>query len=139
MSDSDAKQYIHLIFDKSPKSYSGTAPAHEWLQFLDRFNERQNYYILTELQKRAIKPYCDMNQDLEMTPDEFISLVLLIRHNDNQPQQQQETRHPFESRPRSNLLLNTSKSTMSYFDDRNSTNHPDSSVRANTLLFHFID
>ncbi|EPB88367.1 hypothetical protein HMPREF1544_04833 [Mucor circinelloides 1006PhL] len=98
------------------------------------FNEQQNHYILTEQQKKAIKPYCIQNPDLEMTPEEFIKLLAIIRHEatveERRPRATSSTpaaRRLFDSRPRSSRLI-SSKSATTYYDDRASTNHPDDSL-----------
>lgn len=134
MSDEQVEKYIHVFFSSSPKANSGTAPTFEWLQFLEMFNEQQNYFILTEQQKKAIKPYCIQNPDLEMTPEEFIRLLSIIRHEPSIEEPKPRissstpaTRKLFDSRPRSSKLI-SSKSTTTYYDDRASTNHPDDSV-----------
>lgn len=134
MSDQQVEKYIHIFFSNSPRANSGTAPTFEWLQFLEMFNEQQNHYILTEQQKKAIKPYCIQNPDLEMTPEEFIKLLAIIRHEatveERRPRATLSTpaaRRLFDSRPRSSRLI-SSKSATTYYDDRASTNHPDDSV-----------
>jgi len=152
MSDQQVEKYIHIFFSNSPRANSGTAPTFEWLQFLEMFNEQQNHYILTEQQKKAIKPYCIQNPDLEMTPEEFIKLLAIIRHEatveERRPRATSSTpaaRRLFDSRPRSSRLI-SSKSATTYYDDRASTNHPDDSVcfdtssdsSSNPHFIHFL-
>lgn len=145
MSDEQVEKYIHVFFKNSPRANNGTAPTFEWLQFLEMFNEQQNHYILTEQQKKAIKPYCIQNPDLEMTPEEFVKLLAIIRHEatveERRPRANSSTpsaRRLFDSRPRSSRLI-SSKSATTYYDDRASTNHPDDNVRlkiSNDLSLH---
>ncbi|CAO3625646.1 unnamed protein product [Mucor fragilis] len=134
MSDEQVEKYIHVFFKNSPRANNGTAPTFEWLQFLEMFNEQQNHYILTEQQKKAIKPYCIQNPDLEMTPEEFVKLLAIIRHEatveERRPRANSSTpsaRRLFDSRPRSSRLI-SSKSATTYYDDRASTNHPDDNL-----------
>ncbi|KAK4515768.1 transcriptional repressor [Mucor velutinosus] len=134
MSDEQVERYIHVFFSNSPRANSGTAPTFEWLQFLEIFNEQQNHYILTEQQKKAIKPYCIQNPDLEMTPEEFVRLLAIIRHEatveERKPRATSSTpatKRLFDSRPRSSRLI-SSKSATTYYDDRASTNHPDDNL-----------
>lgn len=132
MTDEGVETYVHAFFQRSPKYSMGTAPALEWLQFLELFNELNGRYILTEQQLTSIIPYCELNQDVEMTPDDFIRLLHLIRH-------QQDTAPTssalLDSRPRSSKLLskkyydNNSTSRSRYNNSssrsRYSSNHPD--------------
>lgn len=102
---------------------------------MELYNEREGHYILTRQQKNAIKPYCEMNHDVEMTPEDFIRLLYLIRrenlNNMQQPLQQSvstpltQSKKLFDgARPRSSRLMNK-KSLSSYYEDRESVNHPD--------------
>lgn len=138
MTDEMIEQYIHAVFDASPKSHCATAPASEWLDVLYKYNEHDGHYMLTTVQQIAIKPYCEMNGDLEMTPEEIISLIYLIRHGhqkrDITPHASASTpimrtassiraKKLLDSRPRSSKIL--SQRAYSYYDDdRSSINHP---------------
>jgi hypothetical protein len=125
----------------SPRSATGTAPAYEWLQFLELYNEREGHYILTHQQMASIKPYCEMNQDVEMTPHDFIRLIHIIRRDKSITPQQSvstpltsTTKKLFDSRPRSSKLI-SKKSLSHYYEDRASTNHPDNVSVSDKSLF----
>jgi hypothetical protein len=113
--------YVHAFFEISPKYATGTAPAREWLQFLNLFNEREDKYILTRQQLETIVPYCELNQDVEMTPEDFIRLLYLIRH-EKIKETNTTTKNLFDSRPRSSKLI-----SKKYYNHSShySTNHPD--------------
>ncbi|CEP15351.1 hypothetical protein [Parasitella parasitica] len=132
MSDEQVEEYIRVLFSSSPRANFETAPAEEWLQFLEKFNQQQNFFILSEQQKKALRPYCVQNPDLEMTPDEFIMLLSVIR---NDPSKEEQSSRTATSTPASRNLFSSrspklisGKSATGYYDDRASTNHPDDSI-----------
>ncbi|KAI8063661.1 uncharacterized protein B0P05DRAFT_555199 [Gilbertella persicaria] len=102
MSDEAVEKYITLLFERSPASKRATAPLLDWYSLLTKFNEQQNYYILTQKEMDEFKCYGDMNPDLEMTPEEIIRLVYVLRDGTE------------------SLSLVTS----SFYQDHESTNHP---------------
>lgn len=135
--------YVQSLFKVSPRYSTRTAPAHEWFELLNMYNEREGHYILTQQQMDTIAPYCDANQDVEMTPEDFIRLLFLIRHDKihQAPVVESSVRTKtttaaakklLDSRPRSSRLLSRKKyydeaSMNSNNSDRfaNSPSHPD--------------
>lgn len=81
LSDHKVELYVQSLFKVSARSSTKTAPAHEWFELLNMYNEREGQYILTQHQLNTIAPYCEANQDVEMTPEDFIRLLYLIRHD----------------------------------------------------------
>lgn len=155
MDDEKVAKYIKVFFDHSPRAASGSAPAAEWLEFLKLFNKSDEDYMLSESERKAVLPYCQQNPELEMTPEEFTSLLHLVRHAEEKfdtpitPLHAARTstkpdtphvrasynraRNVMDSRPRSSKILNTNRS-YSYYDDRTSINHPDSNVRIDIII-----
>ncbi|KAG2206250.1 hypothetical protein INT47_007263 [Mucor saturninus] len=85
LTDEHVVLYIQTFFKVSPRCATGAAPAGEWLQFLELYNEREGHYILTDQQMDTVRPYCQINAEVEMTPEDFIILIYLVRHNLPQP------------------------------------------------------
>ncbi|KAI8087320.1 hypothetical protein BDF21DRAFT_414134 [Thamnidium elegans] len=134
LSDEQVELYIHAFFKVSPRRDNGTAPAYEWLQFLDLYNEREGHYVLNTQEMVAIRPYCESNSEVELTPDDFIRLLHLVRHNKLQPEPAAadaataaaaatHSKPLLDSRPRSSRLLSRKKN---YYNapSRVSPNHP---------------
>jgi hypothetical protein len=80
MSDEGTEEYITRLFAISPRAVRGTASAKEWLEFIDKYNEHDSHVVLNERQKKTIEPYCTINDDVEMTPDDFLKLIRIVRH-----------------------------------------------------------
>ncbi|GAA5809331.1 hypothetical protein MFLAVUS_002739 [Mucor flavus] len=142
LSDEQVELYIHAFFKVSPRRDNCTAPAYEWLQFLDLYNEREGHYVLNNQEMDVIRPYCEANSEVELTPDDFIRLLHLVRHNKLEPEPTHTTNGTataahskplFDSRPRSSRLLSRKKDYYSA-SGRASLNHPsitdDSSVKS---------
>lgn len=139
--------YILAFFKVSPRYDNGAAPANEWLQFLELYNEREGHFILTDLQMEAIRPYCEINAEVEMTPEDFIRLIYLIRHGHMQPtfeeteeitpQMSVSTKQLFDSRPRSSKLI-----SKNYYQRSKSPSHPimvsEKKIKKHSLRFFSI-
>lgn len=128
LTDEQVELYIQAFFKVSPRRNNGTAPAYEWLQFLDLYNEREGHYVLNAQQMMAIRPYCEANAEIEMTPEDFIRLLFLVRHNKLEPS-------ILDSRP---TRSSRASKKNEYFDvlGRSSPNHP--SVVSSYFLSFFI-
>lgn len=151
MSDEQVELYIHAFFKVSPRRDNCTAPAYEWLQFLDLYNEREGHYVLNNQEMDVVRPYCEANLQVELTPDDFIRLLHLVRHNKLQREPSDTpvptvatvtaaAVHPnplLDSRPRSSRLLSRKKD---YYNasGRASLNHP-SIVSIYSFLIHCFD
>jgi hypothetical protein len=112
MSALSVEEYIKQLFHISPKKLRGTASVREWLEFIERYNHYNGQVVLNQAQRKLIQPYCTTNEDLEMTPDDFIQLIHLVRdQNKQQPQVSVSTPSPSSllfssSRPRSSKVVN---------------------------------
>lgn len=147
LSDEQVELYIHAFFKVSPRRENRTAPAYEWLQFLDLYNEREGHYILNNQEMDVIRPYCEANSEVELTPDDFIRLLHLVRHNKLEPEPTHTTNGTatataahskplLDSRPRSSRLLSRKKDYYSA-SGRASLNHP-SIVSSIYTRFHCL-
>lgn len=133
MTNVEVLKYVHAVFEASQRFAGGTAPAYEWWTFINRFNVHDGNFILSDTQIKAFKPYCEKNQDLEMTPDEFLQLILAIR---NEKQKTKARSSKIMESPASTTTSGSSGGRpVSYFNDKASINHPDSTVKKkNSLL-----
>ena len=137
LDDENVEVYVKAIFKISPRYCTGTAPAGEWLEFLYLHNEREGRYILTADQLNSITPYCQVNQHVEMTPDDIIRLIYLIRHEKIQPtvvNKEKPRLFDHTTRPRSSSVMNgrrysimsndDNSSNYYHYSDDESINHP---------------
>ncbi|KAI8339299.1 hypothetical protein BD560DRAFT_25105 [Blakeslea trispora] len=115
MHNEDVENYLQVLFDKSSKGERATACMLEWFDFLQAFNIQKGYYILTQDELSELETYCTANEDLEMTPDEFIRLIHAIR---DIPEGSINSYSPYPIQD----------TTTVYFHDRESTNHPDPNI-----------
>jgi hypothetical protein len=112
MSALSVEEYIKQLFHISPKKLRGTASVREWLEFIEQYNHCNGQVVLNQAQRKLIQPYCTTNEDLEMTPDDFIRLIHLVRDQNKQlPQVSVSTPSPSSllfssSRPRSSKVVN---------------------------------
>ncbi|KAI8981034.1 hypothetical protein BDB01DRAFT_851447 [Pilobolus umbonatus] len=149
LTDAETEKYIMSIYESTSKALFSTASTMEWWEFINKYNVVDNHYILTPEQTTAIEPYCKNNPDLEMTPREFINLIKLIRTTPLTDKEQEEitpqmsassvvasskpmavpttsrSSSLLDSRPRSSKMLSNSFSKKSYYDDTESTSHPE--------------
>jgi hypothetical protein len=62
--------------------------------------------VLNERQKKTIEPYCTINDDVEMTPDDFLKLIRIVRHETPpSPTLSRSANLLDDARPRSSRLV----------------------------------
>ncbi|KAG1052127.1 hypothetical protein G6F43_005714 [Rhizopus delemar] len=117
MSDNILETYMNTVFQCTPRRDRGTAPAEEWWQLLSVINVHENHYMLTQEEIDALEPYCLNNPEMEMTPQDFVRLISMVRYTDSDIQEVEIT-------PQMSISASMRANTINYYDGE-SVHHPE--------------
>ncbi|KAG2183191.1 hypothetical protein INT43_006186 [Umbelopsis isabellina] len=80
----------------------------DWFNLIESHEEQTGMLLLSPQQKHELAPFCIANADLELTPEDVVSLLKLAA----QQRPLEETQDMFAQRRRTSKLLGTASSTL---------------------------
>lgn len=129
MTIEEVEQFIHSSFNSS-SAKGATAALYDWCEFLKENNELGDGYILTQDQLKDLQMHYEHNQDLQMTPEEFVNLLSDIKRVGQKKVERKYRSSNFNNKHSGSTTTSSGGSArpISYYNDRASMNHPDSTV-----------